>query len=665
MKAVGRLRRRGRAPREGDQDADRRRRWTVQEELDRVHRGRREGDRPTATCASAATSTARARGQDGRARHRLGARPIPGVEFGGRVIGTEGAWADEGAAGEDRRRRRRRLGRRDRLGLRPAGHRGRCCFEALERVLPTEDADISKAGRARLQEAGHRGPHGHFGRGRRGGREGREVHLRRATAARSTTSSSPPAAGPTSRGSGLDEAGVALDEQGLVEVDGALRTSSEGVYAIGDLVARPGARPQGLRRGHHRRRGRRRAADPPDRVHRHPARDLLHAQRRLVRADRGAGQGGRPRRRRSARSSTAPSAAGTVYGDRTGLVKIVGDKRYGELLGGHIVGSQGDRADPGARQRQRARGRLPRGRAHHPRPPDPVRGGHGSRPRRRRLADPRLRPRSLSSIVRPFYFDLGAPESYLAAERVTEALRRGARVRAGAGVAAARRRSSGRSAARRSARSTPREIERARPPRRACSRCAGPTVAVRHEPRCSRPTYARRSASAVAFSLAAFRQASRPGASLEDADSVLIAAAACEMHPRGRAQGAGEQGRRRTRSRRAPRTPSAPGVTSVPAVPSATSVRHGDAALAGGDRMRAGRAFAVDRHVRGGVAPAVLADPTESTTSRSWRSTAARSCCCGTSMPGDAERVVRRCARTWSSSRPTSSSPPGAPRTPS
>ena len=31
---------------------------------------------------------------------------------------------------------------------------------------------------------------------------------------------------------------------------------------------------------------------------------------------------------------------GTVYGDRTGLVKIVGESKYGELLGGHIVGSK-------------------------------------------------------------------------------------------------------------------------------------------------------------------------------------------------------------------------------------------------------------------------------------------------------------------------------------
>jgi dihydrolipoamide dehydrogenase len=31
---------------------------------------------------------------------------------------------------------------------------------------------------------------------------------------------------------------------------------------------------------------------------------------------------------------------GTVYGDRTGMIKLVGERRYGELLGGHIVGSR-------------------------------------------------------------------------------------------------------------------------------------------------------------------------------------------------------------------------------------------------------------------------------------------------------------------------------------
>src|SRR5437588_11974691 len=44
-------------------------------------------------------------------------------------------------------------------------------------------------------------------------------------------------------------------------------------------------------------------------------------------------------------------------------------------------------------------------------------------------------------------------------------------------------------------------------------------------------TYARSIGRTVPFAQAAFRQAFAGGRSLEDRDSVLIAAAACEMHP--------------------------------------------------------------------------------------------------------------------------------------
>jgi 2-hydroxychromene-2-carboxylate isomerase len=44
-------------------------------------------------------------------------------------------------------------------------------------------------------------------------------------------------------------------------------------------------------------------------------------------------------------------------------------------------------------------------------------------------------------------------------------------------------------------------------------------------------TYAKRVGRAVAFSLAAFRQVFAGGRDLSDQDTVLIAAAACEMHP--------------------------------------------------------------------------------------------------------------------------------------
>ncbi|HEV2786672.1 MAG TPA: DsbA family protein [Solirubrobacteraceae bacterium] len=51
-------------------------------------------------------------------------------------------------------------------------------------------------------------------------------------------------------------------------------------------------------------------------------------------------------------------------------------------------------------------------------------------------------------------------------------------------------------------------------------------------------TYAARIGRAVAFSLAAFRQAFAGGRDLGVPDNVLIAAAACEMHPRAVAKGA-------------------------------------------------------------------------------------------------------------------------------
>jgi 2-hydroxychromene-2-carboxylate isomerase len=45
-------------------------------------------------------------------------------------------------------------------------------------------------------------------------------------------------------------------------------------------------------------------------------------------------------------------------------------------------------------------------------------------------------------------------------------------------------------------------------------------------------TYARQLGRAVAFSLAAFRQAFAAGRDLSTSDGVIVAAAACEMHPR-------------------------------------------------------------------------------------------------------------------------------------
>ena len=92
-------------------------------------------------------------------------------------------------------------------------------------------------------------------------------------------------------------------------------------------------------------------------------------------------------------------------------------------------------------------------------------------------------------------------------------------------------------------------------------------------------TYAKQVGRAVAFSLAAFRQAFAGGRDLGDRDSVLIAAAACEMHPAAVIKGAELRGTR-SRLEAATEEARAAGVRDVPAVVTAGGrVFHGDREL--------------------------------------------------------------------------------------
>jgi dihydrolipoamide dehydrogenase len=145
--------------------------------------------------------------------------------------------------------------------------------------------------------------------------------------------------GPDIEGLGLDTAGVKLDDKGLIAVDGAMHTNLEGVYAIGDLVHGPALAHKASDEGVI-------AVENAAGLPTHPIAyidipratfctpnvasfGLTEAQAREQGHDVTVGK-----------VQYGAVGAGTVYGDRTGLVKIVGDKRYGELLGGHIVGAK-------------------------------------------------------------------------------------------------------------------------------------------------------------------------------------------------------------------------------------------------------------------------------------------------------------------------------------
>jgi dihydrolipoamide dehydrogenase len=138
---------------------------------------------------------------------------------------------------------------------------------------------------------------------------------------------------------GLDTAGVNPGSAGLIEVDGRLRTSAQGVYAIGDLVPGPALAHKASDEGII-------AVEDAAGLETHPIEyadvpratfctpnvgsfGLTEAQARDAGHDVVVGK-----------VQYGAVGAGTVYGDRTGLVKIVGDKQYGELLGAHIVGTR-------------------------------------------------------------------------------------------------------------------------------------------------------------------------------------------------------------------------------------------------------------------------------------------------------------------------------------
>jgi 2-hydroxychromene-2-carboxylate isomerase len=91
-------------------------------------------------------------------------------------------------------------------------------------------------------------------------------------------------------------------------------------------------------------------------------------------------------------------------------------------------------------------------------------------------------------------------------------------------------------------------------------------------------TFCQQIGRAVAFSLAAFRQAFAAGRDLSDPDSVVIAAAACEMHPAAVLKAAETRGVADALAR-ATADAGATGVRSVPAVRVGDRVFHGDAEL--------------------------------------------------------------------------------------
>jgi dihydrolipoamide dehydrogenase len=264
-------------------------------------------------------------------------KPLLGLKFGGRVLGTETGWAlnelpetmaviGAGASGSEVASAFGRLGTKVTL------------LEALPQILPLEDEEIAKAAARELTKQNIEIVTGANIEGAEAKDDGVELTFGGETKKYDYLCIAA-GRGPDVEGLGLSEAGIKVDDKtGQVEVDGAMRTSLKGVYAIGDLV------PVGPALAHKASDEGVIAVEDAAGMDTHPI-DYDYVPRATFCYPQVASFGLTEKQAKEAgheltigKIPMGAVGAPTVYGDRGGMIKIIGDKQYGELLGAHIVG---------------------------------------------------------------------------------------------------------------------------------------------------------------------------------------------------------------------------------------------------------------------------------------------------------------------------------------
>jgi dihydrolipoamide dehydrogenase len=261
-------------------------------------------------------------------------KPVLGLEFDGRVLDTAGAWLlhelpkrlaviGAGASGTEIASAYGRLGTEVVL------------LEALPQILPLEDADIAKAAAREIAKQNVKIVTG--------------ANIAKVDVGKSSVTidwgdgpqefdyvAIAAGRGPDVEALGLADLGIETDERGQIKVDGAQKTSRDGIYAIGDIVPGPWLAHKASEEGVI-------AVEAAAGLNPHPL-DHSAIPAATFSSPQVASFGLTEQEAKDAGYDVAVGkvpmgavGAPTVYGDRGGMIKIVGDKRYGEILGAHIV----------------------------------------------------------------------------------------------------------------------------------------------------------------------------------------------------------------------------------------------------------------------------------------------------------------------------------------
>jgi dihydrolipoamide dehydrogenase len=265
------------------------------------------------------------------------ALPIPGAPFGGRVVDTWGAWSlteqprkiavvGAGASGSELASAYARLGTEVIL------------IEMLPQILPAEDKDTAKIVERVFKKQGIEISTGapvenvEVGKGSvkfTYGDKSAEVDYLCVAGGR----------GPDTEALNLAAAGVELEERGKIKVDPYGQTTNPKVFAIGDLVNKKALAHKAEEEGVV-------AVERAAGVETHPVdQDLLvgatftHPQVASVGLTEAAAKEA-GHEVKIGKQKISGEGAGTVYDDKDGIVKLVVDAKYGEILGAHIVGNR-------------------------------------------------------------------------------------------------------------------------------------------------------------------------------------------------------------------------------------------------------------------------------------------------------------------------------------
>ena len=264
------------------------------------------------------------------------ALPIPGVSFGERVLDTWGAWSlpelpkslavvGAGASGAEIASAYGRFGTDVLL------------IEMLDQILPAEDKDMARVVERAFKKqnitvsTGTPVENVKPGKGSvkfTYGEESAEVDYLVIAGGR----------GPDVEALNLDGVGVKLGDGGRIEVDPTQQTSVDGIYAIGDLTPGPALAHKASAEGIVAVEAIAGKATHPIDIERIVGATFCHPQVGSIgMTEAQAKEAGH--KVKVGKFKLGGVGAAQVYEDRDGMVKIVADAEYGEILGAHIVGN--------------------------------------------------------------------------------------------------------------------------------------------------------------------------------------------------------------------------------------------------------------------------------------------------------------------------------------